>query len=310
MKKYILTLPAKWSAGLHVDSALEPHRNLFDSKPKQITIVVPSGCYLKIGACLRLLSISNQLALAGATVELSFEDGPSGAMGYLSRMGFFECLSPAITVRPDRPEITGRSVFGGTNRALVEIVSLSAKAREKSLPGRLAETAAKLHSDPKKGERLGDAVYTVFSELVGNVYDHSGSTLDGYAALQTYPKGRRGPTVEIAVSDSGLGILSTLRAGLAKASHKYAELDDAELLFKAISEGVSKNGAAGYGCGLRISAQKALIFGANLEIRLPECRMNFVPGDAQYSRSTMAYGFDGLPHIEGTHVCFDFRLDK
>ncbi len=310
MKAFVVTLPAGWNTGIQVDSSLAPHHNLFNTKPKKVTIVVPSGCALKIGACIRLLCIANQLAYRGALVEISFEEGPGGAMGYLSRMGFFEGLSPAITVHPDRPEITGRSVFEGTNRRLVEIVSLSAGSREKSLPGRLADTAAKLHSDPKKGEKLGDAVFTVFSELIGNVYDHSGSTLDGYAALQTYPKGRRGPMVEIVVSDSGLGILSTLRTGLTNIGHKYADLEDADLLLKSITEGVSKNGTAGYGCGLRISAQKSLIFAANLEIRLPECRMNLVPRDSQYSQAAMVYGVDGLPHIEGTHVCFDFRLDR
>lgn len=259
-------------------------------------------------ACIRFLSIVNQLVLRGAQVEISFDEGGSGAMGYLSRMGFFECLSPAVSVKPERPDITGRAIYGGGNKSLVEIVALSARGRDQKLPQKLGDTVARCHSNRKKGELLGDAMFTVFSELIGNVYDHSGSTLDGYAALQKYSPHGRPPVVEVAVSDSGVGILATLRPALIKLGHSYADLDDAELLYRAISEGVSKNGPT-HGCGLRISALKALKFGANLEIRLPECRMNLVPKVAGYRQQAMAYGSDGLPHIDGTHLCFDFRLD-
>ena len=309
MREFLITIPSGWVTGIGIDTALTQHSGLFDSKPKIARFQVQSGCALKIGACIRFLSIVNQLALCGVTVEIVFEDRGTGVMGYLSRMGFFECLSPAIKVSPNRPEISGRVVYGGGNNGLVEIAPLSPRSRDRSLPNRLAETAARLHFDPKTGERLGDEVFTIFSELIGNVYDHSGSRLDGYAALQSYTRRRRGPgEVEIAVSDSGIGILATLRPALTRTGHVYADLDDADLLFKAITEGVSKNGV-GYGCGLRLSADKALLLKADLEIRLPECRMNLVPRPTTYRQEAMLYGADGLPHIEGTHLCFDFRLD-
>ncbi len=309
MKQIKVSLPARWTDGGGIDSALNDGQRLFDSKAKSVTFVVPTGCALKIGACIRLLSIVNQLAYLGAHVEIFFEEGQLGAMGYLSRMGFFEHLAPAVAVTPDRPDITGRQMYGGGNRGLIEIASLSTVKRDMELPDRLAKTAAALHSDKTRGERLGDAVFTVFSELIGNVYDHSATKLTGFAALQSYSKGRKGRTVEIAVSDSGLGILATLRPALLNQGHPYGDLDDAELLIKAVSEGVSKNGP-GYGCGLHISAQKALILSANLEIRLPECRMNLVPKATEYTQETMVYGYDGLPHIDGTHLCFDFYLDN
>lgn len=303
-----MRLPAKWTSGQEIDAALIDHPRLFDSKPKKVTFTVPVGCKLKIGACVRFLSLVNQLVFRGSQIEISFDEGATGAMGYLSRMGFFENLSPAVSVKPERPDITGRAIYGGGNASLVEIVALSVGKRDQKLPQKLGDTVSRSHSNRKKGELLGDAMFTLFSELIGNVYDHSGSTLDGYAALQRYAPRGRPPVVEVAVSDSGVGILATLRPALIKLGHIYADLDDADLLYKAISEGVSKNGPT-HGCGLRISAHKALKFGANLEIRLPECRMNLVPKVTGYRQEAMAYGCDGLPHIDGTHLCFDFRLD-
>ncbi len=51
----------------------------------------------------------------------------------------------------------------------------------------------------------------MFSELVGNVYEHSRTQLDGYAVLQVY---KNGNSARIAVSDSGDGLLNTLRPSL------------------------------------------------------------------------------------------------
>lgn len=130
MRAFLITIPSGWVAGVGIDTALTPHHGLFDSKPKVARFQVQSGCALKIGACIRFLSIVNQLALSGANVEIVFEDGGTGVMGYLNRMGFFECLAPAIKVSPNRPEISARVVYGGSNSGLIEIAPLSPGSRE------------------------------------------------------------------------------------------------------------------------------------------------------------------------------------
>jgi anti-sigma regulatory factor (Ser/Thr protein kinase) len=57
-------------------------------------------------------------------------------------------------------------------------------------------------SRPDAGS-LGNAAWTIFTELIDNVFSHSQTPLDGYAALQVYA---RGNIVKVAVSDSGLEI--------------------------------------------------------------------------------------------------------
>ena len=63
----------------------------------------------------------------------------------------------------------------------------------------------------KERKGLGQAAFTVFGELIDNVFQHSKTRLDGFAGLQLYSKGKR---AKVIVSDSGLGIPATLRPTL------------------------------------------------------------------------------------------------
>ncbi len=306
MARRLLILPDKWFGGQEFDDILTGNPPAFSKEVDAVEFQVPKACALRIGVCIRFLSVANQLASVGKKVSINFEETQTGAMTYLDRMGFFDHLDINVGVLPGRPTITARSRFAGMNQGLVEIEPIALNGYDRTLPRRLADTAARMHSNPKVGQQLGDAVFTVFSELVGNVYEHSSTELIGYAALQSYTHSR---TVELAVSDSGVGILATLRPALQQRRHPYAHLDDAELLYRVITEGVSRTGDS-YGCGLWASATQALAFGAELEIRLPDCRMNFSPIKAGYDKGAVAEGTHQLPHMEGTHICFDFRLDR
>ena len=306
MARRIIRLPDRWFGGQELDSVLGGNPSPFSKEVDAVEIQVPKSCALRIGVCIRLLSMANQLNAIGKQVTISFEESQTGAMTYLDRMGFFDNLHENVRVLPDRPTITARSRLGGTNLGLVEIEPIALNGYDRTLPRRLSDTAARMHTSNEVGRRLGDAVFTVFSELIGNVYEHSGTELIGFAALQSYTNSN---TIELAVSDSGVGILATLRPALQQRRHQYAQLDDAELLYRVITEGVSRTGDS-YGCGLWASATQALAFGAALEIRLPDCRMNFIPMKAGYDKGAIAEGAHRLPHMEGTHVCFDFRLDR
>jgi len=63
--------------------------------------------------------------------------------------------------------------------------------------------------------------------LIDNIFSHSNTPLDGYAALQLYPNGN---SLQVAVSDSGLGIMSTLRPALKHESPALDRLSNTELL--------------------------------------------------------------------------------
>lgn len=269
----------------------------------RMTIVVSARTALKVGCTLRLLSFSNQAVNAGVPVTLDFEAGEAGAMGYISRMGFFEHLDPRVCVLPHRPTIPRFQMYKGRNSGLVEIAAVSMEQVDKGLPGRLSDAVVDLYEGPDKDE-FGGAVFTAFSELTQNIHLHSQSAIEGYAAMQYYARRR---TVEVAVSDSGVGILNTLRPALEERHHKYASLPDSQLLFKAISEGVSRNGES-FGCGLSASARQALKYRADFEVRLPSCRVNFLAADGQYRIQAAAVGTDSVPYLGGTHICFDYRL--
>jgi hypothetical protein len=267
---------------------------------------MPIGCALMVEAGARLLSIVNQLSLCTKKVALDFEEGLSGTMGYLNRMGFFDTLNEQIEVRPERPAISGALVHGGGNRHLVEFRSLNPHAVDKELPGRLADSLRNsLSSNVANGDQLGDAAFTIFSELIQNVYRHSETKLDGYAALQRY-RGRSS-NVQVSVSDSGLGIMKTLRPSLRTHFPALAGASDADLLVEMVSKGVSRFGRDN-GCGIHLCARKALALNASMEIRMPNSQVMLTPS-ADRRFLGIASHAEGLPLVWGTHISLNFRLD-
>ena len=50
-----------------------------------------------VDGAIRLLSLANQLAATTRRIHLDFEEGETGTMGYLNRMGFFDHLHPTAT---------------------------------------------------------------------------------------------------------------------------------------------------------------------------------------------------------------------
>ena len=258
-----------------------------------------------IDAGLRLLCLFNQLDFSTHRVRLHFDEGHAGVMGYLNRMGFFDHLSPRIEVFPDRPGFSGADVFGGMNTGLVEIQRINRDVRDNDLPSRLTNALMKACGKRPDASDLEGTVWTIFAELIDNIFSHSETRLDGYAALQVYP---RGNMLNVAVSDSGLGIMETLRPALKQESPVLSRLSDLQLLVEIFRQGVSRHGAD-RGCGLKGSAAKAMKYKADLDVRLPYIRVLLRPGVQGY-RSDTAYCYEQLPLIWGTHICFTFRLDN
>lgn len=252
----------------------------------------------------RLLSLLNQLDHCSRRVTLDFETDDSSTLGYLNRIGFFDHLSSQVVVLPERPPISGAKIYKGNNPGVVEIARINPKARDQSLLSQLTgaiKRACKKRSDVTE---LEAAAWTIFAELIDNVFSHSKTPLDGYAALQVYPKGN---CLKVAVSDSGLGILETLRPALKSENPRLHALTDIDLLVEVFRNGISRHGAD-RGCGLKGSAVKAIKFKADLDVRLPTSRVFLIPGKDGYAPNT-AYCYRDLPLIWGTHICFTFQLD-
>lgn len=298
----LITLPNRWVTAEQLERALLQSGNPHGSENFSVIVRLPNGCKLMIDAAIRLLCLINQLEAVTKRVRLEF--GSDGDLiGYLNRMGFFDSLAPAIEVVPQRPGYSAAMMHQGGNRGLVEIARINKDARDDTLPSRLAEAAERSCSSRADAKELGGAVWTIFAELVANVFDHSETSLDGYAALQTYTGGNK---LSIAVSDSGLGIMRTLRPSLQAESPRLAGLSDVDLLVEVFRQGLSRHGAD-RGCGLKGSAAKAMKYRAELDVRLPNQRVRLTPARGAYEANT-AYCQDNLPLLWGTHISFSLEL--
>lgn len=252
---------------------------------------------------IRLLSLVNQLALATKRIRLDFVDGETGAMGYLNRVGFFDFLSKTVEVLPDRPAFSSAEFYRGGNATLVEIAKINKKSLDHDLPDRLEKALVAACGDRPEAEALGKATWTIFAELIQNIGFHSETPIDGYAALQFYPKSGK---LSVAVSDSGKGIMATLRPALEAEYSTFSDLSDIDLLVEVFRQGLSRLGND-RGCGLKGSAAKAMKFKADLDVRLPNQRVLLTPAKGIY-QPNVAHCYDGLPLIWGTHIGFAFNL--
>jgi len=210
-----------------------------------------------------------------------------------------------VEVKPRRPLISGIEIYGGTNTKLVEIARIDHKCRDNDLPTRLTGALMQTCSNRYDAKEMEDATWTIFCELIDNIFSHSETQLNGYAALQSYQRGQR---LRVAVSDSGLGIMETLRPALKYDSPTLYRLSDIDLLVEIFRQGISRHGAD-RGCGLKGSAAKAVKYNAELDVRLPNLRILLTPGQQGY-QPNVAHCYENLPLIWGTHICFNFALDK
>lgn len=298
-----LELPGKWVDAWKFEMALMRCGDALGSLYHTIVIKVPSGCSLMIDVIIRLLSFCNQAVAFAKHVRIEFGES-SKAMGYLNRIGFFDHLAPAVEVTPHRPIFSRAAIHRGGNRGLVEIERFSpGKPPEQDLVPRLVAAVTQGCSARRDVSEIGDAMYSIFGELVKNVFDHSQTHLDAYAALQTYPQGNR---LTVAVSDSGIGILRSLRPALK--GGKWDNLSDVDLVVEIFREGISSKPEDKRGMGLKSSAKHAIGFRADLDVRLPNQRVFLKPSNNEY-QPNMAYSQDRLPLLSGTHIAFSFKLD-
>jgi hypothetical protein len=110
----------------------------------------------------------------------------------------------------------------------------------------------------------------------------------------------------VVVSDSGKGILHTLRPSLTESALK--RLSDTDLVVEIFRRGISRHGKS-RGCGLKACADNAIRYKTQLDVRLADCRVHLVPARGTYQPNT-AYCAEKLPLVWGTHLCFDFRLQN
>jgi hypothetical protein len=264
------------------------------------------GSALPVGVGMRLLSLLNQLAQCrSGRVHLQFASREN-LYGYLDRNGFFDFLDRRITSDPPRPRLSSAILYRGRAAGLVEIVRLdprlSGDARTDTVTP-LVDALMRLYGDGPRAKHLHNSAYATLTELIDNVYSHSETAIAGFAVLQAYRQRR---AVQIAVSDSGVGIPESIRRGLGA---RVSRRSDEELIVDAFRKGLSRHGSrSGRSCGLPLCAQLAAEFGSTVYVRSPSADVTLEPHtgglgqhEARVARPTAK--------LAGTHICLDFPLD-
>jgi hypothetical protein len=304
MTERIITFPEQWITSDKFEQTLQQSSLSLFSNGARVTFRFPPSCYVMVDAAVRLLSLANQLIAEGIPVMMIFENERNGTMSYLNRANFFTLLSEHVRVLPIRPEPTYAKHLQGLNKNLVEFKSIGSNYSDHvaSTPRQLADALeAALEARPDCTS-LSSAAYTIFAELIMNVHDHSQTVLDGFAALQVYPQGKR---VQVVVSDSGVGLLETLRPKLQTSTAKH--FADAELIRALFCDSLDWNKKE-KGMGLPHCAHIALKYKGSVGIRLGTCGVSLKPSLLGYEANNIQYQQD-LVLLKGTHICFSFPLD-
>ena len=301
----LIEFPAKWITSNHFESTLSKAGEPLMGPDMDVHVRVPVDCYIMVDAGVRLLSYLNVLIHIGKAVTLEFEKGEDGTMGYLDRIAFFECLNSCVSVLPARPLLSRSQLFRGTNNLLVEFAKIRAGTRVDELPRRLLNSLLNKVEDVKIKRLLERPVFTMISELIENIYEHSNTKLDGFAVSQYY--GGKRNEVFIAVSDSGEGPMERLRPALPEFYPDLVDASESELLVAMFTQGVSRLGNK-KGSGLKSAGYHALKFNSSLDVRIPTTYVELRPAtDGRYKAK--GYVSSGLPVVWGTHISFNFKLD-
>lgn len=305
-----LTTLSTWIDESDFEDSLSAAGGLLGAPANKCVIRFPENCKILLIAGARVIALANQASHIGKSIELDFSKCPS-TKRYLDRLGFFDHLHPSVMVLPARPVDSKAKQYLGNSENLVEIAAIDLNNFDYSLPKNLTK---------RFSHHAGDAYYqsafTIFSELIGNVQEHSETPMPGFVALQLYGGKRR--HIQTVISDGGLGIASTLKRTL---SQHYPDLfehlqqtsvdADIFLVSQALTQGgLSQFGSspdkAARGLGLRRTQTHAAKYDAIVVVRQPtfELKIQYKDGElADISEKK------GLCRIDGTQVCFDFYLD-
>ena len=202
----VLELESYWVTADSFEQSLPDTGCLLSGSSPAILVKIPDGCKIMLIAGARLLSLLNQLIYKGKSVTIDLIDC-AGTKSFLSRAGFFDLLDERVNVIPSRPKFPAAKIYRGNSNALVEFGAIDPGQKNKGLVIQLVERFVQQSST-----RFETAAFTVFSELIGNIRDHSESPIHGFAALQKYGGSKR--HIQTVVSDSGVGICKTLRPSL------------------------------------------------------------------------------------------------
>lgn len=270
-----------------------------------VKFILPAKCCFLLDASSRFLALCNQLASRGVSVVIDFQDCMQ-TLHFFNRIGFIDQLVDDVSVLPSRPKESTAITYKGNSERVVEFGQIDPGKINKELANQLTDCFVGLAE-----QKYETAAFTIFSELIGNVKEHSHAPLPGFAALQAY-KGKR-HHIQTVVSDSGLGIAHTLRPSLQQHHRSLFKMFSAEnldsdigLVKSAMSKGEISRYGEGRGLGFKSSREQAVKFDASFSVRQKYFSLEFI-----FERGKLIKVIEkrNLIKIEGTHICFDFQID-
>jgi len=297
-----IALPGNWITAKVFEQILQRSQKCLVQNDMPLIVIFHKRCKVMVDAAARLLSLANQLTSRNRPVTFAFDGIWNEAMGYLARINFFNLLSEQVKVVPERPDATIISHHQNNNRNLVEFISIHPREQEAMLavPRKLTDALILAMEARPDIQRLRHTAFTIFAELIDNIYNHSLTTLDGFVGLQVY---RAGGEVQVVVSDSGVGLIQTARPKLPSNERMKNDIELVAMIFR---EGVPWDGDK-RGLGLKQCAAKAIKLNARVNVRLANFNLELTPTELGYKVAEKECHWN-LPLLQGTHICFYFPL--
>lgn len=207
VKEIKIDFPSGWVDANTYENAVLAGRDFFNDKVR-VSFVFKKNTKLLLEVIARFISLINQLNDCGVKVVVDL-DNCSDSHSYLNRAGFFDLANKGIIILPKRPSSSTAQQFKGNCRALVEFGEICPKSENKQLKDDLrtsfiAQTSAE----------YANVATLFFAEFIGNVSDHSESKLKGFSGLQLYSPPNSKKHIQAVISDSGRGVVATLRTTL------------------------------------------------------------------------------------------------
>jgi len=298
--------PDSWLTAEKFEEALKKSGCLLRSDSEFINISFPSGCKVMLDAGARLLALINQLDSGYQYVSLDFSENDQAA-SYLNRIGFFELLSDSVVVKSSSANELLFERYKGKNSSLVEFGSLDPNTINKDTVVNLTNSFVSLSNASYEA-----VAFTIFSEFIGNIYEHSQSTVFGFAALQEY-KGYQ-HHIQVVVSDSGVGIAETLRStlkehhpGLYALYGEHTPQNNINLVLESVKNGKISRWGPGRGLGLFSTKSQAMKFKVIYTIRQEDFSLTLKMQDGHVTETKID---NNIHKIKGTHISFDFIIDR
>ena len=304
--EYVLELGGRsWINEKSFESNLTTSGSLLDSNASKCTIRFLNNCQILLIATARIIALVNQAILSKKDVKLDFSKSPK-TKNYLDRLGFFDHIHPEVIIIPKLITESRAEHYRGNSDTLVEVAAINLDNFDYLLPKQLTEKFVE-HA----GEKYHQAAFTIFSELIGNVQDHSKTPIPGFAALQLYRGTRH--HIQTVISDNGLGIATTLMRSLERhypdlfeKLQSYQSNPDIYLVEQALKNGGLSQFGSGRGLGIKSTQREAAKYNARVIIRQSNFELEVMYQDGiikEINKNTE------LVTINGTQVCFDFFLD-